>query len=191
MIEIEPLLAYQFIVDTDRSAALSGNLTSPPRLDELFALCLPTTPPNEPLSLTPIVPGSQSLMITSGLNVRIQNIGYFQNVAVAGVLVAPALPFAHVTRCNGQCFLHNGFHRAYGARKAGATHIPCLLRDVPNLETAGVRSDGATFGPAAFQSGNSPTVGHFTQEGGAFPVLARQFKRVIHVSWAEYGVPAE
>src|SRR6266849_5273304 len=49
-IEIEPLLAYQFYVDTDRSTRQCAHLSRPPTIDELLNLCLPLAAPAEAIT---------------------------------------------------------------------------------------------------------------------------------------------
>src|SRR5260370_7407358 len=53
MVEIDPLLAYQFVVDLDRAETHCHALSRPPTLDELFALSLPTIHPTEQYSRSP------------------------------------------------------------------------------------------------------------------------------------------
>jgi hypothetical protein len=99
------------------------------------------------------------------------------------------LPFASVARYNGKYYLTNGFHRAIGLRQAGATHMPCMVRDVATPEDVGIQPPG-TFQLPLLESPDPPTVGHFTQ-GRAHNVTIRQFARFLHVSWAEYAIPEE
>lgn len=100
------------------------------------------------------------------------------------------MPFVSVVGCNGRFFLHNGYNRAYGVRMAGATHMPCMIREVPDLAGAGVRADGSTFGATLLQSADPPSVAHFTQ-GRAHDVRLRAMSRIVQVSWAEYAIPDE
>jgi hypothetical protein len=107
-----------------------------------------------------------------------------------GIKFGMSVPFAHVVRYKGRCYLHNGFQRAYGARQAGATHIPCLFSDVGDWEAVGLKHDNSTFQPDVMEAPNPPTVAHFTQ-GRAYPVALRIFSRFIHVSWSEFALPEE
>lgn len=189
MVEIEPLLAYQFVVDAERSGHHCSSVAQPPSLDELFDLCLPLDLPVEKWDWAP---GAQSLIIRSrSLNLRQLAQGMFpaEDGTLAGIYfgVAPAL--AHVVRLSGRCYLHNGFHRAYGARMAGATHIPCVLRDVADAAQAAIQPP-ATFPLDLLESPNPPTVAHFTQ-GRAHPVNLRATTRVLHLSWADYVLATE
>lgn len=123
------------------------------------------------------------------LNLRAAQTGML-NPNTLGLAFAFSLPFVHVVRLNGRCYLHNGFHRVYGAAMAGAQKVPCVFRDVPNAEAAGIRSDGATFDLALLESDNPPTLHHFAS-GQAYPTQLKLMSRVIHVSWSDYVVPEE
>lgn len=192
LVEIDPLLAYQFTVDVERSMHHCGALGKPPSVDVLLPICLPTAQPNEQSTVQVI---DRAVLITSQCaNVTIAQGGWFGGPPVAhpigGVYIGATQPFAHVTRLAGKCFLHNGFHRALGIRAAGATHMPCLVRDVPDAATAGIRVDGATFTESQLTGANPPTVGHFTS-GRALDVKLRRHHRVVHISWAEHLMPVE
>ncbi len=69
-VEIEPLLAYQVYVDTDRSTRQCTHLSRPPTIDELLNLCLPLAAPAEPLM--GVGQPSSALLKSPSLNVRIK-----------------------------------------------------------------------------------------------------------------------
>jgi len=154
----------------------------------MLPLCLPLTPPNEPFDT---YYGPQSTILRSrSLNLRPIAAGMF-NARFMGLEFQISLHFVHVVRHNGKCYLHNGFHRAYGLRKAGATHVPCLVRDVGSHAEVGINPNGAnTFSAQLLESNDPPTLLHFTQ-GRAYPVQIRAMLRVLHVSWADYVIPNE
>jgi hypothetical protein len=192
LVEIEPLLAWQFTVDSVRSDEHCRHLGGPPSNADLLQLCLPLTPERvdfQTFQNSP-APYNQSMMIRSNdLNLRSWGGGMF-NGQFMGIQFGVAQPFLHVVRYNGRCYIHNGFHRAVGARRAGATHLPCVLRDVADHESVGIRNDGTTFNIETMESDIPPTVGHFTQDR-AYPVSLRRTSRILHVSWAEYVLPLE
>ena len=186
MVEIDPLLAFQFTVDLERSKHHCKSLSTPPTMEELMALCLPTAMIPETLQIAPL---AQSIMIKARcLNLQTIAQGFFpqpNGPSVAGVFVGLALPLVHVVRWNGKCYLHNGFHRAVGAKLAGATQVPCIVRDVSDEAAAGIRADGSTFTSAELNSSDPPTLSHFVS-GRACDVNLRAHSRIVHVSWAEY-----
>jgi hypothetical protein len=192
---IDALLAFQFVVDVDRSTHHCTPLSNPPTEAQLLNLCLPITQPYEDYYVPPMTPQSSSAIIKlRNHNLQMHRWGVFDGMhgeKVAGVSFQVGLPFVHVTRFNGRCYLYNGYHRTYGARMAGATHIPCIFRDVSNAQAAGIRSyEGGTFPEVLLTSVNPPTMAHFTG-GRAQAVRVREKSRVIHVTWHQYSVPDE
>jgi hypothetical protein len=185
MIEIDPLLAYQFTVDITRSSYHSAGFSAPPRVAELLNCCLPLAQVTEEINT---FPGQASIILKArSLNVRAFNRGLF-NGEFMGVSFGVSLPYVHVVRYNNLCYLHNGFHRAYGARMAGATYIPCVFRDVASHAEVGIHA--GTFPANLLESNNPPTLAHFTQNH-AHAVRLRAHSRFVHVSWAEYVIPDE
>lgn len=183
MIEIEPLLAFQFHVDRARSDHHNGGAKTAPTLDELLKICLPMEQASEAMQ---IQNGPNSIMLTSrSLNLRTLARGFIGG-AFLGVQVGVSLPFVHVVRHHGRYYLHNGFHRTVGLRARGATHVPCVLRDVADHAAVGLNHPG-TFGPELMESANPPRLGHYTQ-GRATEVMLKAFHRTVHVSWCEYAV---
>jgi hypothetical protein len=187
MIEIDPLLAFQLTVDTDRGAYHCAGVSSPPTIDEMLVKCLPLMITPEPIQVSNL---AQSMMIRCrNANFRIVRNGALNdpmgNLQGMGVLLAMSLPFVHVVRFNGRCYLHNGYHRSVALRMAGATKIPCIFRDVHTAEAAGIRADGSTFPESLLTGADPPTVGHFTNNR-AHAVSLREHARVINVSWSEY-----
>lgn len=186
LVEIDPLLAFQFTVDLDRSTHHCRGLSNPPTPDELMTLCLPTALVPEAMQ---VQPQPQSLLIKARcLNLKMLAHGFFpqpNGPNAAGVIVGLTLPLVHVVRLNGLCYLHNGFHRVVGAKLAGATQVPCIVRDVPDEQSVGIKPDGSTFSSVILGSANPPTLAHFTP-ARACDVKLRAHSRIVHVSWAEY-----
>ncbi len=186
MVEIDPLLAFQFTVDVDRSKHHCKGLSSPPTPDELMSLCLPTAIIPESMQVQSL---PQSLLIKARcLNLKMLAQGYFpqpNGPTVAGVFVGLTLPLVHVVRLNGKCYLHNGFHRTVGAKLAGATRVPCIVRDVKDEAEVGIKTDGSTFTSAKLNSPDAPTLAHLSA-ARARSVRLRAHSRIVHVSWSEY-----
>lgn len=186
-VEIDPLLAYQLHISDGHAAAHGNGFSNPPTMDELLAVCLQQNRPPERWTTSYT---AQSMLITAkDLNVRSLLQGPIaQNLA--GLVYGIGLPWLHVVRFNGRCYLHNGFHRALAARRAGATHFPCVFRDVVTAAEVGIRQDGGTFTQQLLESNDPPTLAHYTG-GRGYDVQLRIFSRALHVSWAEYVVPEE
>lgn len=187
MVEIAPLLAFQFSILTEKTDGHCGGFSKPPTLAEKLAVCLPLAPTNENLSVSHL---PQSIMIRGkNLNLRAVQTGMLAP-NVLGLSFGFSVPFVHVVRFDGRCYLHNGFHRVYGAALAGAAEIPCVFRDVTDAEAAGIRTDGTTFALPLLESANPPTMHHFVS-GQAYPVELKLMSKVINVSWSDYVVPEE
>jgi hypothetical protein len=133
-------------------------------------------------------------MKSSDLNIQILGRGGIGtdpagNINAAGVVWGFGSPLVMVTRFNGRRYLSNGYHRACAAKRAGATHIPCVSRDVTNVGDVGIK-DKQTFDLTLLESADAPTVAHFAQ-GRPYNVTLRRMVRIIHVSWSDHVVPEE
>lgn len=199
LVEIEKLLAFQTTISTAQSARHCGTLgVNPPTIDELLQICLPINPPLPDYVVTP---GQNSILITGNdLNLVAVLGGHFRfnpptgapasaYPPVGGIVIGARLPLVHVVRFGGRHYLHNGFHRVYGVARAGATYVPCLIRDAVSEADAGINPPG-TFGAAMLASNDPPTLGHYVQ-GRAYTVPLRVFARAMHVSWGEHNYPTE
>jgi hypothetical protein len=184
MVEIAPLLAHQITVDSNRSGHHCGSLSAAPTTQELMDCCLPLAQQQEE---TKLIPGQNSLLIKArSLNVRIlQGVG---QAGFLGIQVGVSIPYVHVVRLNGRHYLFNGYHRAVGLRSAGVTHMPCVLRDVPDHAAIGLNPPN-TFSAALLDSSDPPTIEHMVQHGCR--VSLRHHSRVLYVNWAEHAVPDE
>lgn len=192
VVEIDPLLAFQFAISKDRVGEFRGGLGGAAFAD-LLELCLPMEDP--PLEFEQSPTGPTSVIVTSRRrDLGLRRWGVFgterSRLAVVGARIQQTLPFVNVVRLEGRCYLQNGYHRAYAARMAGASHLPCFFRDVPDLAAAGLPDDNRTFSPSFLASANPPTMAHFTQ-GRAHEVTLRAKLRVIHVSWHQYLIDTE
>lgn len=201
MVEIAPLLAFQTVISIDRSNHHCAPISSP-STSQILPICLPSVQPSMPPNtiITPITDTSNSVIIkTRDLNMQADRHGVFAMNAqghqswVAGKLLQMALPFTHVVKFNDRYYLHNGFHRALGIAKSGASHMPCLVREVATAEEAGIKIEGPelqTFPQRILESLNPPTVGHFVQDR-AHEVALRSVSRIITISWSQTILPDE
>lgn len=185
LVEIAPILAVQFTIDLTRVGHYCGSLRDP-SIDDMAPICLPLQPQTEPFQT---LAGPQSLLLkTKSMNVKLASGGVFHN-SIIGVAFGVSAPHVRVVRYDGRCYVQNGFHRAVGLALAGATRMPCLMRDINDPAEIGTAPE-ATFSLAELGSDNPPTLGHFIH-GRAHNVALRALSRVLHVSWAEYTVPDE
>lgn len=188
-VEIDPLLAYQFSVDMERSESHCNHVNSQSSHEEIARFCLPTTEVHEPIQQ--FTQGQSALIKSRSLNMRMHYAGIFldpngNGPNGMGFQIILSLRLAHVVRFENRCYLHNGFHRSVGLRKAGITHIPCLIRDVSDAPSAGIAPPG-TFPLSLLESNDPPTLAHYSR-GSAWPVKLRSQSRILHVSWSDYIV---
>lgn len=194
-VSIDELLAFQLIVNQERSETHCNQLARPPTLSELLNLCLPLGQDPYEFAHSDVTQHSSSVLLRgANTNMHVPHWGIYDvnmngvNVKIVGAQVVMRLPFVQVVRFNGRYYLHNGFHRTYGARLAGADAVPCIVRDVNSVEEIGIGPQ--TFQLPLLEGGDPPTVGHFTQ-GRAHPVSLRKASRMVHVAWHEYTMPDE
>jgi len=183
LVEAAPLLAYQFSILNGTASSHGAQLGISPSLDDLLKTCLPLQPTSENFSIAQNP--SSALIQSRGLNLRPLNFTMEQ----PGVIVfrfGGALPFVHVVRFNGRCYLHNGYHRVSASLSAGASSVPCIFRDVATEAEIGIGP--GTFSLAVLQSANPPTVRHYAG-GQAYPVDLIIKTRTIHIGWTDWVTP--
>lgn len=194
LVDIEPLLAFQFHIDLSRSEAVCAALPAAPTLADAVPFCLPAGPPAIPPIYSAKQPSDnqrmQSIVIKSpSLNLRILDRGYFEKLDAVGVQLGVVPPFVQVVQFRGRFYLRNGYHRAHGLCRSGLKQVPCFFKAMDNFEHV-ASGPPKTFDHPLLESANPPTVRHFTT-GRAFPVNLRRCCRLIHVSWAEYALYEE
>jgi hypothetical protein len=188
LVELAPLLAYQFHVATDRTDDLCASIGAPPRLEELLPICLPHTLEIAPSQLAQL-PNSLCFK-TPSLNLRILGAGQLgidpAQHFIAGIAFGPSSNLVQVIQFEGRTYLRNGFHRAFGLARSGATHIPCVFLEAADFAQVGVQGGSLTFGRELLASDNPPTLAHLTPDR-AYAVALRTITKIITVSWSEYA----
>ena len=101
-----------------------------------------------------------------------------------------ALRSYRLLRCNGRCYLTNGFHRTFGLRRARSAASPLPVWEVADFNELGVPGGNDSFDKPLLESADPPTFAHFAN-GRAYDVQLRRASRVIHASWSDYFVPEE
>jgi len=192
LVEINPLLAYQFHISTDETDKFSATISQNPTVEEMLTVCLPR-------DIT--YPDYEAILTANGVTIRAQNLGLgylehgrFQKFPDGRLLIAGvafgASPLLQVVHINRRCYLRNGFHRAYALAKKGATHIPCLFLETNNFNLVGAVGAGATFDIGQLTAPVPPTVGYLTQDR-AYPLSLKHFKKIINVLWNQYEVEVD
>jgi len=116
------------------------------------------------------------------------NVDTTTQMRLAGAVVGENSPLVHVIHCNGRYYLSNGYHRAYGLSKAGATHMPCIVIHTDDYGRVGAVGGGGTFDRALLESPSPPTIAYFKYDR-AYPVSLRTRTRFIQVTWSTYVMP--
>jgi hypothetical protein len=193
LVEIGPLLAFQYLVDLDRSTGLCGQVKPAPTVEETIGLCLPPVPGPIQFGYAPSSQGNGILFKSCDLNLRLAQ-GRLVGPDAAGRYIAgmefgsgPAV--IQVARLRGRYYLRNGYHRLCGLRQRKLTHAPCMVFDARDETDLGL-APGGTFGIGLLESANPPTVDHFAQ-GRASSVMLRRMARHLTVTWTEYVLPDE
>lgn len=185
LVEIDPLIAFQLTVDMARSDDHCKPLSNPPTLEEMLSVCLPLEAPQEKITIQR--QANSVLVQARSLNLRLLDAGAFEN-RFAGITFGAGLAFVQVVRHNENYYLWNGFHRCVGLRLAGATHVPCIVRDLIDVSLLSILEN--SFKLALLESSNPPTLAHFTS-GRAHSVQLKVVTRMLHVSWTEWAVSSE
>ena len=182
MVEAAPLLAFQFSIMDGAASTHGAQLGLAPSLDDLLATCLPLV--HVPLPMDVALQASSALIRSRSLNVR--PTFSMPQPGVFLLQVGSALPFVHVVRYNGRCYLYNGYHRAFAALQSGASEIPCIFREVTTEAELGLNP--GTFDLALLESANPPAMHHYVS-GHANPVDLVIKTRTIHLSLTDWIAP--
>jgi len=203
LVEIDPLLAFQFQLDMDRVARVLTGITGTPSMEQMIGICLPENPldPRTVPMQTSETPTSLTITSTNP-NLRVIVGGQFVDPAtgqslydpnimalIAGIGFGEGSPLSQVARFDGRCYLKNGYHRAYALRTRGQDYMPCVLVDATDYaEVIEDNKPGQIFDRDLLVSRNPPTIGHFTQ-GRAYNVTLRPTRRVIQLQWSAGTLP--
>jgi hypothetical protein len=186
LVEIAPLLAYQFHVWAGKEQAERVDVAD---LAGLLKRCLPTT--IEPIEPEMIPIEAHGVLLRSrDLNYRKLAWGLLgtdpNGLTGVGAIVGPSSPLTQVVRFGGRCILTNGYHRASQLLASGRTHIPALVVDAPRPDRIGLNA--GTFTLEALTGARPPTCGHLHPDK-AYPVELKKFVRYVKVTWAEFAGP--
>jgi hypothetical protein len=68
--------------------------------------------------------------------------------------------------------------------------MPCVFVEVMDYGRLGAQGGYESFERGLLESDDPPTCTHLTPER-ACPVVLRELRRVIHVTWSQYIVPVD
>ena len=188
LVEIAPLIAFQFQVKIAHSDAQCGSLGEPPDMSDMLNLCMPRhrTLPEFRLELQPggfvVSSADLNVSVTDALSAMIPPGSPLAGDTLLGPVVGTRVPTVQVAKFDGRYYLRNGYHRLYCSGRKGATHAPCVVLDFDSMEDA-IGPD-ATFRRELFQSPDPPTMAHYL-EGRCEAVRMLRAQRVITLAWTE------
>jgi hypothetical protein len=185
LVEIDPLIAFQFHLWPDRAANLCKNLDAAPEIDDILPVCLPLDV--EDIDASVSSSGSTVTIESKSMNLKFSP--SLQEITVAnprrkrtiGLQFFPSCPLIQVVRFRGRSYLKNGYHRAYGLGRVGLESVPCIyLEGATSFSQVGLIAD-RTFQPGVLESEKPPTVGHFVQDR-AYEVSMYEPRQVMSVT---------
>lgn len=189
LVEIAPLLAYQFHV-IDNAADICDPAEGPPGLDATLKICLPLGEEISTIQSAAPMPAGNVVEIRSpDMNSRVYQYVPGTDPAgrpVFGISIAPRVAHVQVVRFEGRCYLKNGYHRARALACAGATHMPSIVLDATSFQQVGAVS-GGTFDHDLLRRSNAPTCSHFA-DGRAYALPIRRHGQVIRL---QHSIAAE
>jgi hypothetical protein len=173
LVEIGPLLATQLVVRRGDDAMPKAERNP----QDMLELCLPATIDTARLDIS--MQAHAIIIKAASPNLRLQP----QTLPGQGacLVAGEAPPFVTVVERGGLLYLWDGHHRATDLMRAGATHMPCMLRQSLREDLTRPVLERVFAGPVA-------TIGHFAR---GHPVRLRRTARVLHVTWSEWLLPEE
>lgn len=188
LVEIAPLIAFQFQINVGHSDDQCASLGEPPGTSDMLNLCLPRqrTLPEFRLQLQPgafvVSSADLNVSVTDALNAMIPPGSPLAGDTLAGPVIGTRVPTVQVARVNGRYYLRNGYHRVYCIGRKGGEYVPCVVLDFDSLEHA--IGHGTNFRRELFESADPPTMAHYL-EGRSAEVRMPRLQKVITVSWTE------
>jgi hypothetical protein len=95
----------------------------------------------------------------------------------------PGINLIQVGRLGERHIIINGHHRAYALARAGATHVPCITYEIPDLEIVGLSEGDRSY--KAMQSERPPRLIHYLDPQMAVMVQLRRSTRVVTLKVSE------
>jgi hypothetical protein len=193
LVEIDPLLSFQFHVESNRIDRLATLVRGPFDMESAVGLCLPAAPDAPPLQMER---REKEVWIKGDRNLRVVGAELAwdpaRGVNVLQLAFGAGTPWAVVVMVGGRCYLRNGYHRVCAIRRSGATHAPCLVLVANDPSAVGVEAlgRGTTFSWDVLESDNPPTCAHFSPDR-AYLTMLPSAVRTVHVSWSEFAFAAE
>lgn len=141
MVEIDKLVAAQRTVNLEYVNRLESSFPNNLGVSELLEICVAPTRPMDPIQHLELGPNTH---VFSSPNADIRFLGSFakditnedlEAAVQGGIPAAAVISFVgyggasvNVIRAGSRVVLNNGFHRVFGLRKVGITHVPVVIQ---------------------------------------------------------------
>lgn len=189
LVEIDPILSFQYHVVHDIGEVASSAYRVESSLERVLEAALPLTPPKQEVAVTQEFNAVTISAPTLNLRLLGPVRGEQDGAQLSGFAWSFGFPFIIVVRYEGRCYLKNGYHRTVAFRRLGLTHIPCLFLEGFDYSHTGAARPGF-FPKQVMLSDSAPTVGHFAEDI-AYPVQLRSLMKVIRISATEMVIPMD
>ena len=146
LVEIARLIPVQPSLDVDYAEGLGGPDLEPSNLMAAVKLAFAE---QQSVSFNLSVDEVQKSISITSINPSFEVVGlrYGQTeqdgALVVSFMLSPPPNIVTVSRVAGRHFLSTGYHRVYRMLKAGFSHVPCMVLEVPALAYAGAKTPGA------------------------------------------------
>ena len=149
LVPLDQLVVYQKHIDLAHVRRLRERMGSEVDEAAVFRMCLPSEPPQAPVSWSGARKG-QFVFVSPSNDLRYLGVSAIQPEQLAGPasrgslvgMVGLAVGFGsnlmNAFHAGGRLILNNGSHRAYALREAGVTHVPCIIQQVAGLAELGL-----------------------------------------------------
>jgi len=145
VVELDKLVVFQKHVNLRYVNHLYRVIGARPTAEAVFRFCLPLRHPTPPPTQSQVAQNA-FVFLSPSTDFRLLEVKLFAPsqlpnystagpiTGVVGLVVGYGSNYFNVVQCEGRIVLNNGSHRAYTLRKAGITHVPCVIQDVSRRE---------------------------------------------------------
>lgn len=145
LVPLDRLVVWQHHIDLSHVERLAATLRADLSDEELFRVCLPFDHPAPPVGWCQA--GAKKFVFRSPSN-DLRFLGPMELdpgnivrhappgalVGVVGLAVGFGSNFLNAIKVEGRLLLNNGSHRAYALRRAGYSHVPCIIQHARSRE---------------------------------------------------------
>ena len=190
MVEISRIIPLQPNVDVDYAEDLGGPDLEPSNLMAAVRLAF-AEQQTIPFNLS-VDEAQKSISVTS-INPSFEVVGLRygrpeeDGALIVSFMLSSPPNIITVSRFAGRNFLSTGYHRVYRMLKAGFTHAPCVVLEVPTLSHTGAKVPGA-FPEEVLMARRPPLFPDFADPVLGIIVPFRAAERIIRIRPDEFFV---